>query len=123
MGGALRHPVRVARRLAAFVGVTGAGLLEHALRLRLRGRARDARECAAWVHRWSRRTLPRVGIECVWEGTPPEHGMAVSNHLGYIDIPLLATTRPMVFVSKAEVRWWPYVGSLARCAGTLFLKR
>lgn len=51
------------------------------------------------------------------------HGMVVCNHLGYLDIPVLAATTPMVFVSKAEVAGWPFLGTLARCGGTLFLRR
>ena len=46
-----------------------------------------------------------------------------ANHLGYTDIVMLAAAAPVVFVSKSEVRRWPVLGSLATCAGTLFLNR
>jgi 1-acyl-sn-glycerol-3-phosphate acyltransferase len=36
---------------------------------------------------------------------------------------MLAAATPVVFVSKSEVRRWPVLGSLAACAGTLFLNR
>ncbi len=119
----LRHPVRVAYRSTAFLGITGLGILEHLWRYRRRGLAGDPRVGAAWVQRWSRRSLTRVGIRAVHEGRVPERGMVVCNHLGYLDIGVIAISGPMVFVSKAEVAGWPFMGSLARCAGTLFLKR
>lgn len=123
MSRALRHPFRVLTRLATFVGVTGTGVIEHAWRYRRVGRGDDPRICAEWVQRWSRRSLTRVGIRPEHVGRVPTRGMVVSNHLGYLDIGLIAISGPMVFVSKAEVARWPLMGSLARCAGTLFLRR
>ena len=35
----------------------------------------------------------------------------------------LGAATPVIFVSKAEVRRWPILGTLASCGGTLFLKR
>ncbi len=49
--------------------------------------------------------------------------LLVSNHLGYLDILVLAAVAPVQFVAKAEVRRWPWFGWLARCGGTLFLRR
>lgn len=46
-----------------------------------------------------------------------------SNHLSYLDIVVYAACRPFVFVSKAEVKSWPIVGQMIRCAGTLFIQR
>lgn len=56
-------------------------------------------------------------------GPLPDRGLIVCNHLSYLDIPVIGAVVPTIFVSKAEVRRWPYLGSLARCAGTLFLNR
>ncbi len=49
--------------------------------------------------------------------------MLACNHLSYLDIAVLAAAQPMVFVAKSEVRHWPVLGRLARCAGTLFVRR
>jgi 1-acyl-sn-glycerol-3-phosphate acyltransferase len=87
------------------------------------GKGSDPQSCARWLQRWSRNTLSNIGIKCSHHGRVPDRGMIVSNHLGYLDIPVLATSGPMVFVSKADVERWPFLGSLARCGGTLFLKR
>ena len=123
MGGVARHPWRVASRLVRFLGANFGGILDHYWNMHRRGLGTDPRACADWLQRWSRRHMESIdlGMDCV--GRVPSEGLIVSNHLGYIDIPLLAVTRPMVFVSKAEVANWPIMGALARCGGTLFLKR
>lgn len=121
--GALRHPFRVTSRLVTFLAVNVVGILDHQRRLARRGLGRDPASCARWLQTWSRHTLRRIGIRCSHEQPVPTHGLVVSNHLGYLDIPVLAATGPMVFVSKADVERWPFMGTLARCGGTLFLRR
>lgn len=120
---ALRHPLRAARRLAGFGAVAGFVAAEFILRRWLPGRARHAAERAAWLHWAARRTLRGLGVAARHHGAPPERGLLVCNHLGYLDIPVLAAAQPLVFVSKASVRWWPVFGQLAGFGGTLFLRR
>lgn len=52
-----------------------------------------------------------------------ESGLTVCNHLSYLDILVLASLRPSVFVAKQEVRKWPLLGLMARAGGTIFIKR
>ena len=40
-----------------------------------------------------------------------------------MDIAVYAAAMPGVFVSKREVKRWPAIGTLAGCAGTIFLDR
>ena len=47
----------------------------------------------------------------------------VNNHLSYLDIIVLGSIQPQVFVSKSEVAAWPVIGRLTRCAGTLYIRR
>ncbi|MDF1630688.1 MAG: lysophospholipid acyltransferase family protein [Alcanivoracaceae bacterium] len=47
----------------------------------------------------------------------------VSNHVSWLDIPLIGVQRPVHFLSKAEVRGWPLIGLLAQAVGTLFIRR
>ena len=47
----------------------------------------------------------------------------VCNHSNYFDIPLLASVLPASFVSKAEVRQWPFFGFLAWADRTVFVER
>ena len=56
-------------------------------------------------------------------GTPPTHGLIVSNHLSYLDILCYSAAVPCVFVSKAEVEQWPIFGKYARWSGTVFVQR
>lgn len=64
-----------------------------------------------------------MGIHSAYEGRPPTSGLVVCNHLSYVDIPVLSSAAPMMFVAKADVARWPAFGALARCGGTLFIKR
>src|SRR5690606_25224544 len=54
---------------------------------------------------------------------PTQPMLWVSNHVSWIDIPLLGMLAPQSFLSKAEVRDWPVAGWLAEKAGTLFIRR
>ncbi len=52
-----------------------------------------------------------------------EATLYVMNHISWFDIPVLASQRPLHFLSKAEVRRWPVIGWLSHKAGTLFIQR
>lgn len=88
---------------------------------------RDHRARVAWrnrmIRRWGRLCLPVMGVRVRVEGTPPSGCLLVCNHLGYLDIPVLASQVPTIFVSKAEVANWPLMGPVARSAGTVFVRR
>lgn len=78
---------------------------------------------ARWV-RWSSQRLLRVfGAQVSVRGDAPRSGLLVCNHLSYLDILVLASLVPAVFVSKADVARWPVLGRLARLAGTVFVRR
>ncbi|MGY9026842.1 MAG: lysophospholipid acyltransferase family protein [Candidatus Puniceispirillales bacterium] len=47
----------------------------------------------------------------------------ISNHISYLDIPILGSQFPLKFVAKLEVKNWPIFGFLSRLAGTVFIKR
>jgi 1-acyl-sn-glycerol-3-phosphate acyltransferase len=76
-----------------------------------------------WLQRSSRRVLRVLEAEIESDGPCPRDGLLVSNHLSYLDILVLVSLTPAVFVSKSEVRSWPVFGWFARMAGTLFLQR
>lgn len=52
-----------------------------------------------------------------------EATLYVMNHISWFDIPVLASQKPLHFLSKAEVRSWPLIGWLSHRAGTLFIQR
>lgn len=49
--------------------------------------------------------------------------LLVSNHVSWLDIPLLASLTNPRFLSKSEVKSWPLIGWLASRSGTLFITR
>jgi 1-acyl-sn-glycerol-3-phosphate acyltransferase len=53
----------------------------------------------------------------------PQAGLLVCNHLSYLDIIVLSSIGPCVFVAKRDVAGWPLFGWLARAAGTIFVDR
>lgn len=80
-------------------------------------------ERARWLQRSSRRALRVFAVETAVYGPRPETGLLVSNHLSYLDILVLSSLVPAVFVAKSEIRNWPVFGWFGRLAGTLFLER
>ena len=49
--------------------------------------------------------------------------MLVSNHISWLDIPMLHAARHCRFISKSDVKGWPIIGTLATAAGTLYIQR
>lgn len=73
---------------------------------------------------WHRRFCNILNLDIRVQGQPMGgHALWVSNHVSWLDIPVLGAHFPVYFLSKAEVAQWPVVGWLARVAGTLFIRR
>lgn len=88
-----------------------------------RGSRMENRDRAEWLHRSCHLILRGIDVQVECRGPRPSRGLVCSNHLGYLDIAVYAAAMPCVFVSKREVRSWPAMGTLAGCAGTIFLDR
>ncbi len=80
-------------------------------------------ERAMWLHRLCRRAVEMFRVEVCVEGSFPERGVVISNHLSYLDIVIFASIRPCVFVSKVEIESWPVIGWMTTMAGTVYVKR
>ena len=119
----IRHPLRVTGRFCLFLCIIVWCLLDDLFSIELRGKSRDYRARALWLQKWSRRLLSSMNIRHDCIGHPPANGILASNHLSYLDIPLLAAQSPIIFLAKKEVRSWPLIGWCTRCAGTLFINR
>jgi len=80
---------------------------------------------SATVQAWALRMLRILGIPLQLEGRPPVHGpvLLVANHMSWLDILVLHAARHCRFVSKADVRHWPLIGTLATGGGTLYIER
>lgn len=78
---------------------------------------------AAWMHRSAKKFIKLFSCVTELPDAIPQRGLLVSNHLSYLDIVLIGSVTPAVFVSKADVKGWPLVGMLTRMAGTVYIER
>jgi 1-acyl-sn-glycerol-3-phosphate acyltransferase len=60
-----------------------------------------------------------TGGELVWK----RDSFTVCNHISYLDIFVIGSIRPSVFLAKHDVRNWPIAGWMADLAGTVFINR
>ena len=70
-----------------------------------------------------RRTLRFFQIKTQATGPVPVRGLLISNHLSYLDVLVLSSLTPAVFVSKHDVKFWPVFGQFAVLGGTVFVDR
>ena len=49
--------------------------------------------------------------------------LIVANHCSWLDIPVITSVAPVVFVAKQEVAGWPVLGLLAKLQRTVFVDR
>jgi 1-acyl-sn-glycerol-3-phosphate acyltransferase len=78
---------------------------------------------ASWMQRHSRRALNIFKLQPQVTGIAPSRGLLISNHLSYLDIMVIASVTPAIFVAKREVKFWPVFGLCAQMGGTLFVDR
>ena len=79
----------------------------------------------ATVQAWAQRMLRILGIPLHVQGQPPVRGpvLLVANHMSWLDILVMHAAQHCRFVSKADVKHWPLVGTLATGGGTLYIER
>ncbi len=79
----------------------------------------------ARIQAWSAKMLTCIGIELRVTGPAGIGGplLLVANHISWLDITSLHAARFCRFVSKADIRQWPVIGTLATGVGTLFIER
>lgn len=73
---------------------------------------------------WSLCLLPVLGVRVEVEGEPPEPPfLLVTNHLSYVDVPVIGSQVGGIFVAKSEISSWPGVGFMCRSINTIFIDR
>ena len=77
----------------------------------------------AWMQWMSRRFLALLHCNVSVSGDVPKSGLIACNHLGYVDILVIGSLCPAIFVAKNDVKEWPIFGWLASRAGTIFVSR
>jgi len=90
------------------------------------GRRRAVDRVGAWACRlWGRAMCAILSVRRDVAGPVPRHGvfLVASNHLSYLDILVLGSLYPSLFLAKREIAFWPIFGWIARGAGTIFVDR
>lgn len=75
---------------------------------------------------WFHRLLLRLfSVRVIEKGTPPGEAptLVVSNHVSWLDIPVVGSLHPLSFIAKSEVENWPVVGLLAKLQRSVFIDR
>ncbi len=82
---------------------------------------------ASWFFAWGVRiVMPALGLRFVCEDRQTiirHRGLILSNHVSFFDTLVMSYLVPMRYVSKAEVRKWPFIGQIAAATGTMFVDR
>lgn len=118
--------LRVVPRMLAVVVLTAVSYLTILVSLPLRRVApgRQLRIRNAAYRFWARGFARVIGMRIEVDGEPPEGPFfLVSNHLGYMDIILLATQLHTTYVAKADLQAWPTLGHVFATADTIFIDR
>lgn len=77
-----------------------------------------------YVQHFCRRMSKVFNVEVQIHGDIPRApALWVSNHISWIDIPVLGSAARVFFLAKAEIEHWPVMGKLAKGGGTLFINR
>lgn len=80
------------------------------------------------IQQWSTDVLNIMGVHVDLDALPNlTHSAApqllVANHVSWLDVLIIQSLQPSVFVAKSEVRDWPLVGLLAEACGVVFVDR
>jgi len=81
-----------------------------------------------YIQSWSRTLLSIFNIRLTIHGNHEllnnrQSALIVSNHISWIDIHVINTVSPAIFVAKSDVAKWPIFGWIARRIGTIFIVR
>lgn len=73
---------------------------------------------------WARIMLRLMGVRLSVVGAPlTQPGVMLANHASWADILAIRACRRVNFVSKADVRAWPWIGWIAEQCDTVFIER
>lgn len=123
-GGTARQALRRAVRLPLLAGYALLGLMLQFGFYLLRPLLGDDRLQRETTRRFHRGLCALVGLRLEIVGRPPEGAaLVVSNHISWLDVPVIGGCLPVAFLSKSEVRRWPVIGWLATNAGTHYIDR
>jgi lyso-ornithine lipid O-acyltransferase len=67
--------------------------------------------------------LLRINVKIVGARVTGRPVLLVSNHISWVDIVVMASIAPMVFVAKSDVASWPLIGAAAKVQKVVFVDR
>jgi len=112
--------LRAITRLAVLILWFAIALVQQVLGFLLR--TGDGRHLRLRFYRGALRILG-IRIRVFNDFSPRRPLFVVANHVSYLDVFVLGSLIPAVFVSKQEVRDWPVVGWIAWLQRTIFIAR
>ncbi len=87
----------------------------------------EQRFLAHATRRWSQTMRTILGLHVIRNFKPVDHShshcLIVSNHQGYLDVVVIGSIFPALFMAKSDVKKWPILGWLATLGGTLYVDR
>lgn len=78
------------------------------------------------IRKWSHQTLQTMGVVvrvAASQRLEDLPQLVVANHVSWLDVLIIQSLHPSVFVAKREVRQWPVVGAIAKACGVVFVDR
>jgi 1-acyl-sn-glycerol-3-phosphate acyltransferase len=80
------------------------------------------------IQSWAKRLLRILKIKITLSGEvlkflSKDSYLVVSNHISWLDIPVIFSLKPITFVSATDVKTWPIIGMLAKISGAIFVDR
>jgi 1-acyl-sn-glycerol-3-phosphate acyltransferase len=74
---------------------------------------------------YHRAVLRILGVRVLVSGEPAGGGpvLVVANHVSWLDIPVMGSLFPLVFVAKHEIAGWPVFGLFAKLQRSVFVDR
>ncbi len=110
--------------LCLFFLISVAAARPFLLRVNQSVRIRLVAQC---VRLWARACLKILGMKIKAHGLSDDlrsnHYLLVSNHQSYLDVIIIASIFPTIFIAKTEVGGWPLIGWLSKLGGTIFVDR
>ena len=78
------------------------------------------------IQYWAKRLLRILKIKITLAGEVSkflnqDSYLMVSNHISWLDIPVIFSLKPLTFVSSSDVKTWPIIGNLAKISGAIFI--
>jgi 1-acyl-sn-glycerol-3-phosphate acyltransferase len=80
------------------------------------------------IQHWAKRLLRILKIKITLSGEvinifSKDSFLMVSNHISWLDIPVIFSLKPITFVSRSDIKTWPIIGILAKISGAIFIDR